>query len=187
MIVPEQFGFQKGISTETAISHFIEKVYCSLDGKKTSTAVFVDFCKAFETVNHDILLKKIHQYGFRGKPLELLSSYLSNRTHVTRIGGYVSSTKPVTMSVPQGSHLGPILFLLYVNDIPNISDSFSPILFADDLTLNFTCENENYLVENCNREIDKLVSWTQINRLTINYDKTFFLIITNKNFVRPQP
>ena len=180
LISPEQFGFQKNRSTEQAITCFSENIYDTLNKKESAISVFIDFSKAFETVNHSILLDKLEAYGIRGIALDLISSYLSNRRHVTRIGGHVSSPKVVNISVPQGSNLGPIFFILYVNDLLNISSLFSSILFADDLTLNFRHSNLETLVRNCNSEIQKLIEWTQCNRLTINHSKSFFMFISNR-------
>ena len=126
------------------------------------------------------MLKKLDLYGFRGLPLQLISNYLSDRYQVTKIGNSFSSPKSVKIGVPQGSHLGPLLFLLFINDLPNISTLFSPLLFADDLTMCFRGSNPQTLMETCTSEIENLVSWAINNRLSINYRKTFYMIFTNK-------
>lgn len=182
IIAPQQFGFQKGLSTELAVTNFTEKIYDSLNNKKTTVAIFIDLSKAFDTVNHAILLKKLEVYGIRGVALSLLTSYLTNRKHVTRIGNFISAPKPIQLSVPQGTHLAPLLFLLYINDLPHISNLFAPILFADDLTISFSGKDVQQLENICNNEINKIVTWTRCNRLSINYNKTFSILISNQTF-----
>ena len=181
IIVPQQFGFQKGLSTELAVTNFTEKIYNALNKKEMSVALFVDLSKAFDTVNHRILLKKLEMYGVRGKALDLFTSYLSNRKHVTRIADCTSSPKPINLSVPQGTHLAPLLFLLYINDLPHISNLIEPILFADDLTISFSGREIHQIENICNSEINKIVTWTQSNRLSINYNKTFSIFISNQS------
>ena len=168
MISLHQYGFQKGRSTEQAVSALTESIYSALNSKEITLTVFVDLSKAFDTVSHQILLNKLELYGFRGLPLKLLCCYSSDRSQVTKIINSFSSPKPMTIGVPQGSHLRPLLFLLFINDLPNISDLFCPLLFADDLTVCFSGKNTNNLVETCSSEIDKLASWSRSNRLTIN-------------------
>ena len=94
--------------------------------------VFLDFSKAFDTVNHKILLSKLESYGIRGLPLELFTSYLTNRKQYTSLGNNVSSTQTVTCGIPQGSSLGPVLFLIHINDLPNSSEALTFKVFADD-------------------------------------------------------
>ena len=176
-----QFGFLKGRSTADAIMALTESVYGSLNSKEHSLAVFIDLSKAFDTVNHKILLKKLELYGVRGLPLKLVESYLSGRRQVVRIGSDLSSCKEISLGVPQGSTLGPLLFLLFINDLPNISSDFYPILFADDTNILFKGSNIDDLVSKCNVVMEKVNDWCNSNRLTINYDKTFYMLFSNRN------
>lgn len=175
-----QYGFQKGKSTVDAALRFVEEVYRSLDSKLHTLGIFIDFKKAFDTVNHDILLGKLSSYGVRGLPLDWFTSYLSGRKQCVKLGSSVSSFKPITIGIPQGTILGPILFLLYINDLPNISKIMRPVLFADDTTLLVSNKDSDLLFATCNDELHKLNRWTIANRLSINTDKTFYIPFTNR-------
>ena len=128
-----QFGFLAGKSTQDAMIHLTEKIYSNLHDKLSTIAVFIDFSKCFDTLNRDILIKKLEIYGVRGVPLDLLKSYLENRYQAVKVNNVMSNFMPINVGVPQGSVLGPILYLIYVNDLPNISEEFSTCLFADKL------------------------------------------------------
>jgi len=176
----EQFGFRKGRNTTDALVSVTEYVYKSLNAKEHAVGVFIDLRKAFDTVNHDILLSKLEYYGFRGTPLKLLESYLRSRRQAVRIGSTISQYKTVEMGIPQGSNLGPLLFLFYINDLPNISNIFKFTLFADDTTLLASDSCYNQLIARVNEGMKDIVEWTRINRLTINVDKTVALLFTNR-------
>ena len=142
----------------------------------------MDLKKAYETINREILLKKLPFYGIRGLPLELISDYLSCRTQVVKIGNQVSDRRKLLTGLPTGSVLSCILFLLYVNDLPNISDQITPILFADDTTLSFSGSNMENVTSKCNSELEKFLVWTQANRLCINTEKSFKIVISKRLF-----
>ena len=125
-----QFGFLAELSTQDAMLHLTEKIYSNLHRELSTLAVYVDFSKAFDTLNRSILIKKLAIYGIRGIPLELFKSYLDDRFQAVKVNNIISEFKPINAGVPQGSVLGPILYLIYVNEIPSISYKFSTRLFC---------------------------------------------------------
>ena len=182
ILSPSQFGFQTGLSTTDAILKFIEKIYASLNSKFHSISIFLDLKNAFDTVNHKILLSKLNCYGIRGNINALFKNYLQNRFQRVRIGGTFSEMKSINVGLPQGSCLSPILFLIYINDLANISNQYSTILFADDATFTFCDANFDFLCDRVNQELSKIVEWANCNRLTINTKKTVAVVFSNRAF-----
>ena len=176
----EQFGFRHGLNTFNALSTFTDKIYSALDAKQSLLSIYIDFSKAFDTVRHDILLKKLNYYGIRGIVLEWFRDYLTNRTQTVRLGNHYSTPKHIQYGVPQGSVLGPILFLLYINDLPYIFNNFKTILFADDSTLYLTGHDSTNMIHNANNDLNIFYEWCICNRLTVNLQKTYYMFFTNK-------
>ena len=135
LIVPFQYGFRPGSNTADALLEFTNGIYSSLDIGEISCSVYLDFRKAFDCVDINILLMKLHHSGFRGTVHSWLKSFLTNRYQYVSCGGASSQRVLVTRGVPQGSTLGPLSFLLYINDMHRCYDKFKYIHFADDTTV----------------------------------------------------
>lgn len=179
VLTSSQFGFRTSSSTELAVTSIYDKLLQNLDENKITCSIYLDLRKAFDSVNHSIILKKLNHYGFRGSILSFFESYLKNRKICTKLDGKVSTLCDVSYGVPQGSVLGPLLFLLYVNDLPNVS-KFKTTLFADDTNLHLSHSNSKYLQQQVSQEIVKIDEWMRKNKLTLNYEKSNFMIIGNK-------
>ena len=183
IISDTQYGFRKNVSTSDALSDVIETVNLNLEHLNNCAIVSIDLCKAFDTLDHDILIKKLSIYGIKGVALKLLESYLKDRQQYVSFMNTTSNINNITCGVPQGSVLGPLLFVLYINDLPNISNSFKPVLFADDTNLIFSDKSITALKTNIQRNLNKLFDWLNINKLSLNVSKSSLLLfnIRNKN------
>ena len=124
-------------STELAAIELVDRILKDIDNKKLPLAIYMDLSKAFDTLDHNILIKKLQYYGVIGTPLNWFQSYLTDRTQYVEVNNESSSLQTILTGVPQGSILGPLLFLIYMNDIPNASNLFTFILYADDHTFQY--------------------------------------------------
>ena len=182
-----QYGFRTQHSTELASIELIDQIFHDLDKKKNPVAIYMDLSKAFDTLDHKILLSKLQYYGIHGIALNWFKNYLSNRKQYVEVNGYKSSLLPLTTGVPQGSILGPLLFLIYMNDIPNSSDLFNFLLFADDTSLKTFINSKipnfsiNETSNQINIEIQKVHDWLAVNKLSLNVKKTKFMIFCTSN------
>lgn len=176
VIKPSQFGFRHGSSTNHALLSLTDFIKHSIDSGNFSGSVFLDLTKAFDTLNHSILFNKLDSYGITGPPLNFLKSYLFNRQNVVFTGGSYSNTKITNQGVPQGSILGPLLFIIYINDLPDVISSAHCVLYADDTTVSCKAKTVPSLISKLNSVLNNVVSWCNNNDLTINPSKTQFMI-----------
>ena len=173
IVYEKQFGFQGTYSISDAIVQLVDKTFVSFEKEQFTLKVFIDLSKAFDTVDHSILLKKLKLYCITDKNLAWFQSYLSNRKQYSEIGEN-SKTDPnyVTCGVPQGSILGPLLLLVYVNDLPNASRLLDPVIFADDTSLFFKQKDIEYLFTVVNNMLVNIKDWFSANKLSSNVGKT---------------
>ena len=175
-----QYGFRKRHSTEYAALELVDRILNSLDNRKLPISIFLDLSKAFDTLDYEILLYKLHHYGTRNSTLNWFRSYLTNRTQYIEIDGIKSNSRPLLIGVPQGSILGPLLFIIYMNDINKVSSKFDFILYADDTTMissmcKFTFDRRAFIDANINRELSKISDWLIVTKLSLNISKTKFI------------
>ena len=180
-----QFGFRAYHSINHALVSLTEAIKNSLDNRKFGCGIFLDLQKAFDTVNHDILLMKLEHYGIRGISLDWFKSYLSGRKKYVSVNGSNSSFCNVTCGVPQGSVLGPLLFLIYINDLPYASSKLAFYLFADETNIYYESENLDLLQRVVNKELKKVKMWLDTNQLALNIDKTNFVIFESPSAFLP--
>ncbi|KAK3096760.1 hypothetical protein FSP39_003001 [Pinctada imbricata] len=177
LLMKEQSGFRKSHSCQTALTKLTEKWITDIDNGNMTGVSLLDFRKAFDLVNHKILIDKMKYYNFTNETLNWLESYLSNRTQTVHIGNVSSNLSAITCGVPQGSVLGPVLFLLYINDLPlHVKNSILD-LFADDATLHKANNNLLEIERDMNEDMDHISAWCKENRMVINESKTKCILV----------
>ena len=184
IITDSQYGFLKNKSTESAITTFTNHILKAYDKREYTIGVFLDLSKAFDTVDHNILLRKLHHYGIRGKIHKWFSSYLSSRTQYVSLDNNLSSVSTISHGVPQSSILGPILFLIYINDLVN-SSNHNIIMYADDTCLYSSGNSLNELINSINNDLINVRNWVLANKLTLNPDKTHYVLFQRNKPLPP--
>ena len=176
----QQYGFRAKKSTTQAIFHFLQYLCKHLGSGNIVFYLFLDFCKAVDCVNHKILLSKLNTCGVRGIALHWFRSYLTNREQYVSINNVDSNPRVIQCGVLQGSILGPLLFLILINDITKCSNQFKCILYADNSTLSTYVPGDNVLdsAELINRELKCLERWLKSNKISINADKTKYMLFS---------
>lgn len=170
-----QYGFRRGSSTLTATNEVLEEIYGHLDNRRFSGALFLDLKKAFDTIDHELLLRKLEHYGIRGVPNRLLRSYLSNRQQFVSNNGFASDHRHIATGVPQGSILGPLLFLIFINDLPRVNLRGSIRLFADDTVLLYGNGDSAKIVDDIQADLQRLLEYFNSNLLSLNLEKTTYM------------
>ena len=180
----EQYGFRKNMGTDTALANYVNRILKGLDEKLYTVSIFMDLSKAFDVLKHKILKSKLEHYGFRNNFLKFIMSFVENRNYFVSANGNISHTKTVNIGVPQGSTLGPLLFLIYINDMINCSEDLKFSLFADDSTTTYSDTTLELTLNTLQTEFSKVLGWLTANKLIINFKKTHLMVFTNK--IRPQ-
>lgn len=181
IINKRQFGFCRGSNTLAAVSEFINYVKQSLDEKFFVSCIFVDFRKAFDSVEHNLMIKKLQNIGINGKDLQLFESFLKNRYQFVKINNEQSNLELVRFGVPQGSLTGPLLFNIYSNDVFQIKLNGHLIMYADDQVIINKAKTIDELFQKMNSDLTNINSWTLKNHLQINPAKTNYIIFEMKN------
>ena len=177
----QQFGFRNNHSTNHALLSMISDITKAFEERKYTVGVFLDLTKAFDTINHRVLLHKLEYFGIRGIAHDWFSSYLKNRSMQTAIKNKLSTSKLINLGVPQGSILGPLLVLIYINDLPNCISQGKIIMLADDTNLFFSSKSYVDLNKTVNSELEKLYCWLSANKLTLNTNKTKYITFSTPN------
>ena len=180
MLYADQYGFRRGHSTHQVIITLIDKTAKSVNSDDFVISVFIDLKKAFDCVPINILLAKLQAYGIRGDYIKRFRSYLTDRTQYVNFNGDESAEYTLKCGVPQGSIIGPLFFIIFVNDMFNVSNVLFNVLYADDTCIYISGSDINALFDVLNIELTALLKWLNANRLTLNVDKTFYMLFHRK-------
>ncbi len=183
-----QSGFRKLHSSVTSLIHITDRWLSNIDKGLATWVVFIDLCKGFDIVDINILLLKLTRYGISGSKRKWFKSYLTGHTQSVSVDGQLSDPLPVTIGVPQGSILGPLLFLLFLNDLPSVTESCSVSLFADDTEMDNAKNTWSiWWVTKVNDDLSFLETYFDDNRLSVNVDKCEFMLLGTYQALRKIP
>ena len=177
MLHDSQSGFRPGFSTSSALLNITEDWLKSIDNGEYIGLVMLDLKKAFDTVNHAILMEKLPKYGLNVHVVNWFQSYLSDRSHITSVNGSRSNEHKSICGIPQGSILGPLMFILYINDLPKCVANVKVSMYADDTALYYSSKDVNDIVNKINNDLENVDNWLAKNKLSLNVDKTHFMLI----------
>ena len=180
ILVKQQSGFRSEHSTETALLGSTNEWLYNMDSGLINGVLFLDLKKAFDTVDHEILLKKLHLYGIKGTTYAWFKSYIQNRKQICLMNGKKSHAREIRCGVPRESNLGPILFLLYINDLPKCLEATRANLFADDTNLSCAGLDASEIEIKLKKDLKNVHSWLRCNKLTLNDTKTEYMIIGSR-------
>jgi len=181
ILYENQFGFRKNMSTSLALCSLVSEFQGAITRKEIMISIFIDLSRAFDTISHDILFAKLQHYGIRGNTLDWIKNYLTDRKQFVMYNGEKSPLGSLNIGVPQGSILGPLLFLLYVNDLCNASKKCSLIQYADDTTLSVSGTSMPDIFSTINGELPLIVEWLNNNKLSLNVSKTNYMVMSSRN------
>ena len=184
LLEEKQGGFRPGYSTVSTCSYFTNDLYTANNNNEITIAVFIDAMKAFDTVNHQILLKKLKKYGIDGNLLRWIEGYLTDRKQCTIANNIVSSNENIVCGVPQGSVLGPLLFLIYINDISSVIRNSKISMYADDTVVYISHTNMNNAIALIQSDLTSVYTWCNSNKLTINCKKTKFCLFGMRSAIK---
>ena len=187
MLSDAQFGFRKYHSTATCILRLLDNIYRNMDSGKLTGVVFLDLKKAFDTVDHVILLRKLNTFNIGPLAIKWFDSYLKDRTQSVKSNGVKSDYQPITCGVPQGSILGPLLFILYINDLYTFLNDASVSLYADDTALYTSASTQIEIKLTLQIELTVVCEWLKANKLTLNANKTKYVIFGTKQQLTTKP
>ena len=175
-----QSGFRSLHSTLTALLETSNNWCVNVDKGLLNCVIFINLKKAFDTIDHEIILKKLAKYGVDQNALKWFKSYLANRLQRCNVNNHLSSTSPLNYGVPQGSIIGPLLFLIYINDLPNCLSLGSPRMYADDTNVTFAASDMLGLETQINTELKSINIWLKANKLSLNVAKTEFMVVSSR-------